>query len=76
MSKSLFAEPVGLVGLVTGHVGPRTTGEVMLSIRGGREAFFAHPSNADEEIPVGAEVVVVDYQPPRSVLVSKLKEEE
>lgn len=72
MSSSLYAEPIGLIGVVTGRVGPDTTGEVMLDIRGGREAFFAYPFDGQESIPEGIEVVVIDYKPPRRVLVSRI----
>ncbi|RJL32010.1 hypothetical protein [Bailinhaonella thermotolerans] len=61
---------VGRQGRVTGKIGPGLVGEVMIPIRGGVEAFYAHPSLPDEEIPVGAIVVVVDYHPPRTVYVA------
>ncbi|TMR24713.1 hypothetical protein ETD86_03935 [Nonomuraea turkmeniaca] len=62
---------VGRQGRVTGKIGPGLVGEVMIPIRGGVEAFYAHPSVTGEEIPVGAIVVVVDYFPPRTVYVAK-----
>jgi len=46
----------------------------MIIIRGCREAFYAHPVG-DEEIAVGTEIVIVDYKPPRVVIVSKLRED-
>lgn len=61
---------VGRQGRVTGKIGPGLVGEVMIPIRGGVEAFYAYPSIQDEEIPVGALVVVMDYHPPRTVYVS------
>jgi hypothetical protein len=67
-----YAEPIGLVGIVTGRVAPKKTGEVMLSIRGGVEAFYAHPYDKKEKMPVGTEVVVVDYKAPRTVYVTRL----
>ncbi|WP_188188756.1 hypothetical protein [Nonomuraea sp. SYSU D8015] len=62
---------VGRQGRVTGKIGPGLVGEVMIPIRGGIEAFYAHPSVPDEEIPVGSIVVVVEYFPPRTVYVAK-----
>lgn len=62
---------VGRQGRVTGKIGPELVGEVMIPIRGGVEAFYAHPSVADEEIAVGSIVVVVEYFPPRTVYVAK-----
>ncbi|MBB5075761.1 hypothetical protein [Nonomuraea endophytica] len=43
----------------------------MVQVRGGVEAFYAHPSVADEEFPVGTIVVVVEYFPPRTVYVAR-----
>ncbi|MEU6713710.1 hypothetical protein ACFOY2_42550 [Nonomuraea purpurea] len=62
---------VGKQGRVTGKIGPGLVGEVMIPVRGGVEAFYAHPSVSDEEIVVGSIVVVVDYFPPRTVYVAK-----
>jgi hypothetical protein len=61
---------IGRQGRVTGKVGPGLVGEVMISIRGGAEAFYAHPVDPQDEIPVGAIVVVIDYHPPRTVYVA------
>ena len=58
----------------TGGITPRRTGEVMVSIRGGVEAFLARDANGGEIRPY-TEVVVVDYVPPRTVLVTPLTEE-
>jgi hypothetical protein len=66
-----LVRPEGLVGEVTGKVAPGTVGEVMLQIRGGREAFYALPCDGKEEIPVGSKALVIEYRPPRIVLVSK-----
>jgi hypothetical protein len=46
----------------------------MVSIRGGVEAFYARDVDGGE-IPPYTEVVVVDYEPPRVVLVTPLPEE-
>ena len=61
---------IGRQGRVTGKIGPGLTGEVMISIRGGAEAFYAHPVDPRDEIPVGAIVVVIEYHPPRTVYVA------
>jgi len=63
---------VGKVGRVTGTVGPGLVGEVMISIRGGAEALYAAPANPEETIPVGVTVLVVEYHPPRDVIVSRI----
>ena len=63
---------VGKVGRVTGTVGPGLVGEVMISIRGGSEAFYAAPAHPEETIPVGTTVLVVEYHPPRDVIVTRL----
>lgn len=60
---------VGFTGRVTGKVGPGLVGEVMISIRGGSEAFNAYSFN-EEVIPVGALVVVMEYHEPRTVYVA------
>ncbi len=46
----------------------------MVSIRGGVEAFYARDVDGGEIAPY-TEVVVVDYEPPRVVLVTPLPEE-
>lgn len=61
--------PQGLTGRVTGRVGPGTIGEVIVSIRRGRETFLAHPATSGEEIAVGTTVLVVEYREPRTVYV-------
>ncbi|TDC41079.1 hypothetical protein E1281_37720 [Actinomadura sp. KC345] len=55
---------------MTGRIGPGLVGEVMVPVRGGVEAFYAHPVDPREEIIVGTIVVVVEYQPPRTVYVA------
>ncbi|KJK55979.1 hypothetical protein [Saccharothrix sp. ST-888] len=62
---------VGYTGRVTGRVGAGLVGEVLLHVpeRQGTEAFLAYPSVADETLAVGTPVVVVEYQPPRTVYV-------
>ncbi|MBB4699211.1 hypothetical protein [Sphaerisporangium siamense] len=56
---------------MTGKIGPGLVGEVLVPIRGGVEAFYAHPSVPGEEIPVGTIIVVVEYSPPRTVYVAR-----
>lgn len=61
---------IGKVGRVTGTIGPGNLGEVMVQVRGGSEAFNAYSTDPDETINRGARVVVVEYFPPRTVVVS------
>jgi hypothetical protein len=65
-------EVVGKIGRVTGTIGPRTVGEVMIPSRGGSEAYNAHASDAEQTIETAARVLVVEYYPPRTVVVEKL----
>ena len=67
---------MGCLGRVTstGGITPGRTGEVMVAIRGGVEAFLARDSNGGSIEPY-TEVVVVEYHPPRLVLVTPLTEE-
>lgn len=60
---------VGKVGRVTGAVQPGRVGEVIIPVRGSSEAFLARSDN-DEAIPVGKRVVVLEYVPPRTVIVT------
>jgi hypothetical protein len=46
----------------------------MVAIRGGVEAFLARDSNGGSIEPY-TEVVVIEYQPPRLVLVTPLTQE-
>ena len=73
---SASASPIGCVGRVTasGAIRPGRTGEVMVAIRGGVEAFLARDAEGGE-IPPYTAVVVIEYQPPRLVLVTPLHEE-
>jgi hypothetical protein len=64
-------EMVGRVGRVTGAVTPGHLGEVMIAIRGGSEAFHAYGADPDETIARGTRVIVVEYFPPRTVVVSR-----
>ena len=46
-------------------------GEVMVPVRGGTESFFAYASDETEAIPNGTRVIVLDHDPPRTVVVSR-----
>ena len=61
---------VGKIGRVTGTLEPGHLGEVMVSVRGGSEAFHAYASDPAETILKGTRIVVVEYFPPRTVVVS------
>jgi hypothetical protein len=65
-------ELVGKVGRCTGQIDPGRLGEVMVPVRGGTEAFYAYAVDPDESIPKGARIVVVEHEPPRTVVVSRL----
>ncbi len=73
---SVHSSPVGCRGRVTsaGGIRPGRLGEVMVAIRGGVEAFLAKDADGGTIDPY-TEVVVVDYEPPRTVLVTPLPEE-
>jgi hypothetical protein len=60
---------IGCRGRVTGRIGPGLVGEVLIEVRGGLEAFYAYPVKPDQTIETGAQVLVVDFQAPRSVYV-------
>jgi hypothetical protein len=61
---------IGRIGRVTGGIGPGRLGEVMIAVRGGSEAFNAYASDPEETIGKGTRIVVVEYFPPRTVVVS------
>jgi hypothetical protein len=61
---------VGKMGRVTGAIAPGKTGEVVLAVRGGTEAFLAYAVDNDQVIPENSRVVVVEYYPPRTVYVA------
>jgi len=62
---------VGKIGRVTGTVQPGTVGEVMIPIRGGSEAFLAR-TDGERALRAGTRVIVTEYLPPRTVVVSEL----
>jgi hypothetical protein len=63
---------VGKIGRVTGTIGPGRLGEVMVAVRGGSEAFHAYASESDDTLTTGTRVVVVEYFPPRTVVVTRM----
>ena len=63
---------VGKMGRVSGAIGPQRLGEVMVPVRGGTEHFHAYAADHDDEIPKGVRIVVVEYHPPRTVVVTRL----
>jgi hypothetical protein len=63
---------VGKIGRVTGTIGPGQIGEVMIPVRGGSEAFHAYASDADDIMATGSRIVVVEYFPPRTVVVARM----
>ncbi|MER5202342.1 hypothetical protein [Streptomyces sp. NPDC002825] len=67
---SMYSSMVGLLGRVTGTVGPGLVGEVIVRIRGGAEHFLAYPATPKERIEVGTVVMVMEHLPPRTVYVT------
>ena len=63
---------IGKAGRVTGTIAPDRVGEVMVPVRGGTEHFHAYAADGEDTIARGARVVVVEYLPPRSVIVTPL----
>jgi len=63
---------VGKVGRVTGRISPGVLGEVMVSVRGGTEHFNAYAADTDAVIDKGTSIVVVEYFPPRTVVVTPM----
>jgi len=63
---------VGKTGRVTGEISPGEVGEVMISVRGGAEAFHAYALDHGETITTGSRVLVVEYSPPRTIVVSPI----
>jgi hypothetical protein len=61
---------VGKVGRITGACTPTGLGEVMVPIRGGTEHFHAFAADRSQVLTTGTRVVIVEYHPPRTVVVS------
>lgn len=66
-------EPTGKWGRVTTHgdIAPDQTGEVCVNLGGGTEYFYARAADENAVIRAGEEVVVVSYEPPRTVIVAR-----
>lgn len=65
-------EMVGKTGRMTGDASTGKLGEVMIAVRGGVEAFNAYSSNPEHTIMRGTRVVVIEYLPPRTVVVAPM----
>jgi hypothetical protein len=63
---------IGKVGRVTGTISPKGLGEVMVPVRGGSEAFSAYATDTNLTIERGTRIVVVEYYPPRTVVVTPM----
>ena len=63
---------IGKIGRVTAVISPGHLGEVMVSVRGGSEAFHAYAVDDDATIERGKRVVVVEHFPPRTVVVTPM----
>ena len=63
---------IGKQGRVTTRLQPGRIGEVMVPVRGGSESFNAYAADADDVITAGTSVVVVEYHPPRTVVVARM----
>ena len=62
---------IGKIGRVTGGIEAGRMGEVMIGIRGGSEAYYAFAADPEETIEQGTRVIVVEHEPPRTVVVSR-----
>ncbi len=72
-SQGSYEQPIGCVGRIsrTGAIRPGRTGEVLVSVRGGVEAYLARDADGGAIGP-DEEVVVIDLVAPRTVLVTRL----
>ena len=60
------------MGRVTATIGPGKLGEVMVQVRGGSEAFHAYAVDKEDHLTTGTRIVVVEYFPPRTVVVTRM----
>jgi hypothetical protein len=69
----MLSDPIGCRGRVTGTgaIGPDRTGEVMVALDGGVQAFMARDADGGSIDPY-EEIVVVDRIASRTVLVTRL----
>ena len=65
--QELGQDLIGTVGMVAVPIDPGRSGEVILPVRGGTEAFAAY---SDERIAKNSRVVVVECLSGRSVMVT------
>jgi hypothetical protein len=63
--------PVGVIGRVTGTVGPNKVGEVSLPFGEGTDTFYAHPYDGKSTFEPQDRVVVMEYAAPKTVYVTK-----
>ena len=63
---------IGKMGRVTGTISSGKLGEVMVQVRGGSEAFHAYAADAADTLTTGTRIVVVEYYPPRTVVVTQM----
>jgi hypothetical protein len=77
MEGSSLDSPVGCYGRVTsnGAIRAGQVGEVMISLHGGVEAYTARDVDGGS-IDAYEEIVVVGVEPPRTVVVTRLYEED
>lgn len=70
---AMLSDPIGCHGRVTasGAIQPGRTGEVMIAMDGGVQAFMARDADGGGIDPY-EEIVVVDRVAPRTVLVTRL----
>lgn len=69
MRPSVSADPIGLIGRVTGRIAPHEIGEVMLPFKGGTTAYHALAVEPGVTIETGTRVIVIDFDPPLTVYV-------
>jgi len=62
---------IGKIGRLISSIASGGMGEVMLPVRGGTEAFYAYAAEGSDEIPKGTRVIVLEHDPPRTVIVSR-----
>ena len=62
---------IGKIGRLSGAIDPGGLGEVMVPIRGGSEAYYCYADDPHESIPAGTRVLVIEHEPPRTVIVSR-----
>ncbi|HET9658186.1 MAG TPA: hypothetical protein VFP72_22735 [Kineosporiaceae bacterium] len=61
---------VGLAGIVTTTIPVGGLGEVRVRVGLGSQTFGAYASNRGMSVPSGTRVTIVEYFPPRTVIVS------